>query len=110
MHATKTNQLLNTWKLALQFLVIVFATGTLSAQDELRDKLPINPRLQIGTLSNGLTYYIQKNTKPENKVELRLVVNAGSILEDDDQQGLAHFTEHMSFNGTKNFKKNDLVS
>ncbi len=110
MHATKRNQLLNTWKLALQFLVIIFATGTLSAQDELSDKLPINPRLQIGTLSNGLTYYIQKNTKPENKVELRLVVNAGSILEDDDQQGLAHFTEHMSFNGTKNFKKNDLVS
>jgi zinc protease len=48
--------------------------------------------------------------RPEKKVELRLVVNAGSILEDDDQQGLAHFTEHMAFNGSKNFKKNDLVS
>jgi predicted Zn-dependent peptidase len=51
-----------------------------------------------------------KNVRPEKKVELRLVVNVGSILEDDDQQGLAHFTEHMAFNGTKNFKKNDLVS
>lgn len=74
------------------------------------DKLPISPELKIGKLSNGLTYYIQKNSKPEKKVELRLVVKAGSILEDDDQQGLAHFTEHMAFNGTKNFKKNDLVS
>lgn len=56
-----------------------------------------------------MTYYIKNNGKPENKVELRLVVNAGSILEDDDQLGLAHFMEHMNFNGTKNFKKNELV-
>ncbi|MGK4567000.1 M16 family metallopeptidase [Flavobacterium sp. 3HN19-14] len=56
-----------------------------------------------------MTYYIRKNGKPENKVSLRLVVNAGSILEDDDQQGLAHFMEHMNFNGTKRFPKNKLV-
>lgn len=74
------------------------------------DKLPIAPEIKIGKLSNGLTYYVRKNAKPEKKVELRLVVKAGSIVEDDDQQGLAHFTEHMAFNGTKNFKKNDLVS
>lgn len=77
---------------------------------EVTDKLPVDPRLKIGKLANGLTYYIQKNTRPEKKVELRLVVNAGSILEDDDQLGLAHFTEHMAFNGSKNFKKNELVS
>ncbi|GHN00627.1 peptidase M16 [Cytophagales bacterium WSM2-2] len=76
----------------------------------LTDKVPVAPELKIGKLSNGLTYYIRKNSKPEKKVELRLVIKAGSILEDDDQQGLAHFTEHMAFNGTKNFKKNDLVS
>jgi len=64
----------------------------------------------MGKLPNGLTYYIRKNGKPEHKVELRLVVNAGSILEKDDQQGLAHFMEHMNFNGTAHFKKNDLVS
>ena len=63
----------------------------------------------MGKLENGLTYYIKNNGKPEDKVELRLVVNAGSILEDDDQQGLAHFMEHMNFNGTKNFEKNELV-
>lgn len=74
------------------------------------DKLPIAPEIKVGKLSNGLTYYIRKNGKPEKKVELRLVVKVGSIVEDDDQQGLAHFTEHMAFNGTKNFKKNDLVS
>ena len=56
-----------------------------------------SPKLIKGKLANGLTYYIQKNTKPEQKVEMRLVVNAGSVLEDEDQQGLAHFTEHMAF-------------
>ena len=72
-------------------------------------KIPTDPSVKIGKLSNGMTYYIKQNPKPANKVELRLVVNAGSILEDDDQLGLAHFMEHMNFNGTKNFKKNELV-
>jgi zinc protease len=74
------------------------------------ERLPVDPSVKIGKLSNGLIYYIRKNVKPEKKAELRLVVNAGSILEDDDQLGLAHFTEHMAFNGSKNFKKNDIVS
>lgn len=73
------------------------------------EKIPIDPKVRIGKLSNGLTYYIQNNSKPANKVELRLAINVGSILEDDDQLGLAHFMEHMNFNGTKNFKKNELV-
>ncbi len=72
-------------------------------------KIPIDPSVKIGKLSNGLTYYIKNNGKPADKVELRLVVNAGSILEDKDQLGLAHFMEHMNFNGTKNFEKNELV-
>ena len=92
------------------FLLLVLLVNILYAQDKLAQKIPIDPNVKIGKLSNGLTYYIRKNLKPERKVELRLVVNAGSILEDDDQQGLAHFTEHMAFNGSKNFKKNDLVS
>ncbi len=73
------------------------------------EDIPFNPEVKTGKLSNGMTYYIKNNGKPENKVELRLVVNAGSILEDDDQLGLAHFIEHMNFNGTKNFEKNQLV-
>lgn len=73
-------------------------------------ELPKDPSVKIGQLENGFTYYIRKNAKPENRIEFRLAVKAGSILEDDDQQGLAHFTEHMLFNGTKNFEKNELVS
>jgi zinc protease len=71
--------------------------------------IPIDPTIKTGKLKNGLTYYIKKNSKPENKVTLRLVINAGSILENDDQQGLAHFMEHMCFNGTKRFPKNEIV-
>lgn len=73
-------------------------------------EIPSDPDVKIGKLKNGLTYYIKNNGKPEDKVELRLVVNAGSIMETDRQLGLAHFMEHMNFNGTKNFEKNDLVA
>src|SRR6476661_8099502 len=62
--------------------------------------LPRDPHVIVGTLPNGLRYYIRRNAKPEKRAELRLVVNVGSILEDDDQRGLAHFLEHMAFNGT----------
>ena len=81
----------------------------ITTQNSILKEVPIDESVKIGKLSNGLTYYIKNNGKPENKVELRLVVNAGSVLEDDDQKGLAHFMEHMCFNGTKNFKKNELV-
>ena len=91
-------------------LIFLLTGGPLVAQINLSDPLPVDPRVKIGKLRNGLTYYIQKNTRPEKKVELRLAVNTGSILEEDDQRGLAHFTEHMAFNGSKNFQKNDLVS
>ncbi len=72
--------------------------------------LPVDPKIIKGKLDNGLTYYIRKNGKPEKRAELRLVVNAGSILEDDDQQGLAHFLEHMCFNGTEHFQKQELIN
>ncbi|GHE54302.1 M16 family metallopeptidase [Roseivirga thermotolerans] len=72
-------------------------------------QLPTDPDVLIGKLDNGFTYYLRSNPKPENRIEFRLAVKAGSIVEDDDQLGLAHFTEHMLFNGTKNFEKNELV-
>ncbi|HVS91122.1 MAG TPA: insulinase family protein [Mucilaginibacter sp.] len=72
--------------------------------------LPTDPDVIIGKLPNGLTYYIRKNTEPKNRAELYLVNKAGSVLESDDQQGLAHFTEHMAFNGTRDFPKNELVN
>lgn len=72
--------------------------------------LPIDDDVLKGQLDNGLTYIIRENGRPENRAELRLVVNAGSILEDEDQQGLAHFVEHMAFNGTEHFPKQDIVN
>ncbi|HEB62448.1 MAG TPA: insulinase family protein, partial [Bacteroidetes bacterium] len=71
--------------------------------------IPIDPSVRIGTLENGLKYYIKKNSKPENLAELRVAVRAGSMQEDDDQLGLAHFVEHMAFNGSEHFAKNELV-
>jgi zinc protease len=75
------------------------------AQINLSQPIPVDPNVKVGKLSNGLTYYIRKNAKPEKKIELRLAINAGSVLEDNDQRGLAHFMEHMNFNGSKNFPK-----
>lgn len=71
--------------------------------------LPLDPQVITGRLPNGLTYYIRSNAKPEKRVSLRLAVLAGSIHEEEDQRGMAHFVEHMGFNGTTHFPKNDLV-
>ncbi|MFZ6820404.1 M16 family metallopeptidase [Undibacterium sp. Ji22W] len=86
------------------------AVNTNATSYAAQNLIPYSPKLSKGRLANGLTYYIQKNTKPEQKAELRLVIKAGSILEDEDQLGLAHFTEHMAFNGSKHFHKNALIS
>ncbi|GAB6278788.1 MAG: insulinase family protein [Lentimicrobium sp.] len=72
--------------------------------------VPIDPSVKIGQLSNGLTYYIQKNGQPEKRAEFYLIVNAGAILEDPDQNGLAHFCEHMAFNGSKHFQKHQIIN
>lgn len=95
---------------SLLFVIFSIAVANGYSQLKLTDTIPVDPAIKMGKLKNGLTYYIRQNKKPENKVELRLVVNAGSILEDNDQQGLAHMAEHMAFNGTKSFKKNEIIS
>ncbi|MFD0792051.1 M16 family metallopeptidase [Mucilaginibacter litoreus] len=71
--------------------------------------IPLDPTVRTGKLANGFTYFIRKNVEPQKRATLYLVVKAGSILEKDNQLGLAHFMEHMSFNGTKHFPKNELV-
>ena len=86
------------------------SVSTNLAAIDLDQTLSIDPQVRTGTLENGLTYFIRKNHKPENRVVLRLAVNAGSLQEDEDQRGLAHFVEHMAFNGTKHFKANELIS
>ena len=77
---------------------------------DLKAQMPTDPSLIEGQLDNGLKYFIKKNGKPENRAELRLVINAGSIMEDEDQLGLAHLLEHLAFNGTEDFPKQDLVN
>ena len=79
------------------------------AQEDLAVPLPKDSKTITGILPNGIHYYIRRNAKPEKRAELRLAVNAGSTSENDDQQGLAHLVEHMAFNGTANFKKNELI-
>ena len=79
------------------------ATAALDAQ------LPVDSNVRKGKLDNGLTYFIKVNKKPEARAELRIALDAGSVLEDDDQLGMAHFVEHMAFNGTENFEKHELV-
>jgi zinc protease len=76
----------------------------------LSQAIPVDPAITVGTLPNGMRYYVRANQKPEQRAELRLVVKAGSILEDEDQLGLAHFVEHMAFNGTRHFPKQEVVT
>ncbi|MEI6764059.1 MAG: insulinase family protein [Bacteroidota bacterium] len=96
---------------SLLALTLLIAVGSAFSQEKINpaDAISTDPDVKIGRLENGLVYYIRRNIKPEKRVEMRLAVNAGSVLESDNQKGLAHFTEHMCFNGTKNFPKNELV-
>ena len=106
--------------LILLLLAVTVATGLAAAPQRavtsgpndapLTTTIPVDPRITVGTLSNGMRYYIRANKQPQNRAEIRLVVNAGSVLEDDDQRGLAHFVEHMAFNGTRHFPKQDVIA
>jgi zinc protease len=97
--------------LALFALLAVAPAPVAAQQAGLRpdSPLPVDPQVRMGQFENGLRYYVRANARPENRAELRLVVHAGSVLEDDDQRGLAHFVEHMAFNGTRHFQRQELV-
>ncbi len=79
-------------------------------QDVMAQSIPLDPAVHTGRLANGFTYYIRHNETPSGRAQFYLVNKVGSVLEDEDQRGLAHFLEHMNFNGTKHFPKNKLVS
>ncbi len=102
-------KLIQTAASAVVGVALVCTTAYGQDPSALDHPLPVDPDVTIGALPNGLRYYIRVNKRPEQRAELRLVVNAGSVLEDDDQRGLAHFVEHMAFNGTENFPEDDLV-
>ena len=76
---------------------------------DLAQTLSFDSSVEVGKLENGLSYYIAENTNPESRVYVRLVVNAGSMNEDDDQRGVAHIVEHMAFNGTEHYPGNDVI-
>jgi len=95
----------------------LWPAARLAAQDDLAkarvapldQALPMTPEVTAGKLDNGLRYFVRKNSEPKNRAFLRLVVDAGSVLEDDNERGAAHFLEHMAFNGTEHFPKSELV-
>jgi len=90
--------------------LIVFALSFVAVFSLRADEsIPLDPSVKHGRLANGFTYYIKHNNKPEKRVELRLIVDAGSVEEDDNQQGIAHLIEHLSFRGTKHFTKDTLI-
>jgi zinc protease len=97
-------------KFSILIILFFLQFTALPQQLKLNDVIPLDKSILKGKLDNGLTYYIKENKKPENRAIFRLVVNAGSILENDDQQGLAHLVEHMAFNGSTHFEKNDLIN
>ncbi|HEX7486027.1 MAG TPA: insulinase family protein [Vicinamibacterales bacterium] len=99
--------------------IVLTSLGGAAAQDRpapppaqsiaLDQPVPVDPRITIGYLPNGLRYYVRANARPFQRAELRLVVNIGSVVEDQDQRGIAHFVEHMAFNGSEHFAKQDLI-
>ena len=107
-------------KSVLFALLLLFVGGTAFAQlnlgadkpakkSDLNAQVPLDKKIRYGKLENGFTYYVRNNKKPENMIQFRLVSNAGSIMERDDQQGLAHFCEHMAFNGIKGYPHNTMI-
>ena len=91
-------------------LALLVSVGLVAQPFNLQDTIPFDAAVKTGTLPNGLKYFIRQNSRPAKRVSLRLAVKAGSLFENDDQQGLAHLVEHMAFNGSEHFKPGELVS
>src|SRR5688572_10580747 len=100
----------NLKRAALVTAFVTTALAPIAARQAPQDVIPFDAAVRTGTLPNGLKYYVRKNTRPANRVLLRLAVKTGSLDEADDQQGLAHVLEHMAFNGSANFKPGELIS
>jgi zinc protease len=94
----------------LVMLPAILLSGILFGQYDLNQPIPADPAVRTGTLSNGLTYFIRHNKEPEKRASFYIIQNVGALLENDDQNGLAHFLEHMAFNGTKSFPGKMIIS
>ena len=91
---------------SLLMLLVMILTTSVTAQT----KLPADQNVRIGVLPNGLTYYIRHNEQPKGRADFHIAQAVGAILEEANQNGLAHFLEHMAFTGTKNFPDKDLIN
>jgi zinc protease len=90
--------------------LMLMSTVAVVAQNAMQlPSIPVDPDVRMGKLDNGLTYYIRHNAWPEHRAEFYIAQKVGSIQEDDNQRGLAHFLEHMAFNGSKHFKGNEML-
>ena len=96
--------------IAASYSILTLVLAATSTAQDLRAPLPVDSSVRTGTLPNGLKFFIRRNPRPEDRVLLRLAVQAGSVDEAEDQRGLAHVLEHMAFNGTARFKPGELVS
>ena len=106
------NTLLHTIIIGRSYLLVFFlclGTATWGQAQDMSSPLPKDTLLRMGKLPNGLSYYVRRNTNPENRVEFRFMLRAGSVDEDNDQLGMAHMIEHMLFNGTESFEKNEVI-
>src|ERR1700748_2019323 len=102
--------MLNIKKLGrLSPLLYLFVAQFATAQ-QYQTPVAVDPNVRTGRLPNGFTYYVRKNVEPANRAILYLATKVGSVLENDDQQGLAHFIEHMGFDGTTHYPKNELIN
>ena len=101
---------MKTKKLSVFFSLLMVLSASLFAQQPQLEPLPTDPKVRFGKLDNGLTYYIRHNEDPKQRAEFYIVQKVGAILENDDQNGLAHFLEHMSFNGTQHFPDKGIVN
>ena len=109
METKKQRKLSNKADMKLKKLMMAALTLMCSAAAMAQQPIPTDPEVRIGKLDNGLTYYIRHNAWPEQRAEFYIAQRVGAIQENDDQRGLAHFLEHMCFNGTEHFKGNDIV-
>ena len=96
------------------FIILIFfclfMSQNLWAQIDLNQKLVPDSKIVVGNLPNGITYYLRHNKEPKERASFYIIRNAGALLEEDNQNGLAHFLEHMAFQGTKNFPGKGIVS
>ena len=97
-------------KLPAGFLALLLIPALSVAQPDLNRPVPMDPEIRTGKLENGLTYFIRHNKEPEKRASFYIIQNVGAVLENDNQNGLAHFLEHMAFNGTEHFPGKGIIN